>query len=119
MARRASRRDCFLGARLHFAAASARTEGRLRRGRDQWSLLGLTALLYDAVGLAPFKDVLWSASLQPRAAGKKNYTFEPNPELEAVRGGAGISRRPPRRAPRGADDASTRAEASARRSRRR
>jgi len=62
----------------------ARASADYGPGRDQWSLLGLTALLYRALGLAPFKDVFWSASLQPRPAGKRNYTFEPNPELEAV-----------------------------------
>ncbi|KAJ1454049.1 hypothetical protein M885DRAFT_618544 [Pelagophyceae sp. CCMP2097] len=53
-------------------------------GRDQWSYLGVTSLLYDSLNLIPFKDSFWSSSDQPRAAGKRNYTFEANPELQTL-----------------------------------
>ncbi|CAF1261231.1 unnamed protein product [Rotaria sordida] len=32
--------------------------------RSQWNI-GISSMLADAIGLAPFKDVLWSTSLQP------------------------------------------------------
>jgi hypothetical protein len=36
------------------------------QAKSQWNI-GISSLFADAVGLAPFKDVLWSTSLQPGA----------------------------------------------------
>jgi hypothetical protein len=44
----------------------------LTAGAQQWAI-GITSMFADAVGLAPFKDVFWSTSLQPRA------TYKPSP----------------------------------------
>ncbi len=36
----------------------------MNQTRLQWKI-GITSMLADALGLAPFKDVLWSTSIQP------------------------------------------------------
>jgi hypothetical protein len=38
--------------------------GLMNRTKQQWNI-GITSMFADAVGLAPFKDVLWSTSMQP------------------------------------------------------
>jgi hypothetical protein len=39
---------------------------------SQWNI-GISSMFVDAIGLAPFKDVLWSTSLQPGAP------YQPSP----------------------------------------
>jgi hypothetical protein len=49
---------------------------------EQWDM-GISSMFADAIGLAPFKDVFWSTSLQPGA----NYTPTPKevlPKREVV-----------------------------------
>jgi hypothetical protein len=45
---------------------------------EQWAI-GISSMFADAIGLAPFKDVFWSTSLQPGA----NYTPTPTEVLPA------------------------------------
>ncbi len=48
----------------------------LENKEDQWSI-GISSIFADAIGLAPFKDVFWSTSIQPGA----NYTPTPQEVL--------------------------------------
>ncbi|UJR07070.1 hypothetical protein I4U23_011358 [Adineta vaga] len=49
---------------------------------QQWAI-GITSMLVDAIGLAPFKDVFWSTSIEPDAPYKSNPK-EILPEREAL-----------------------------------
>ena len=49
---------------------------------EQWSSLGLTSLLYWALGLLPFKDDFWSEADQP---GNHWRSSEADAELQTVR----------------------------------
>ncbi len=43
-------------------------------GEEQTWAIGIPSMFADAIGLAPFKDVFWSTSLQP------NSSYKPSPE---------------------------------------
>mgnify|MGYP001034620616 CR=1 FL=1 len=44
------------------------------KGQDPTWAIGIPSMFADAIGLAPFKDVFWSSSLQP------NSSYHPNPQ---------------------------------------
>jgi hypothetical protein len=72
---------------LQSAALPRVTNGRASKDynadRDQWSYFPLNAMLYGAVGLAPFKDDFWSTPVQPgNPWGESCVEF--NPELMAL-----------------------------------
>jgi hypothetical protein len=56
--------------------------GHLIRQQAQWAI-GVTGLLADALGMAPYKDTFWSTSNEPGSAYKPS-AFEPLPEREIV-----------------------------------
>jgi hypothetical protein len=47
----------------------------MNHAKPQWNI-GITSMLADALGLAPFKDVLWSTSTQPGSPYGPNATEE-------------------------------------------
>jgi hypothetical protein len=48
----------------HARASDDYAVGLVDRSKAQWSI-GVTSMFLDAIGIAPFKDVLWSTSMQP------------------------------------------------------
>ncbi|CAF1364661.1 unnamed protein product [Didymodactylos carnosus] len=50
--------------------------------RSQWNI-GISSMLADAIGLAPYKDVFWSSSNEPGAP-YKGPTMEPVPDREIL-----------------------------------
>lgn len=50
--------------RVTQARASSDYAGHLRRNEDQWNI-GVSSILSDALGIAPYKDVFWSQSIEP------------------------------------------------------
>jgi hypothetical protein len=51
------------------------------RNSQQWSELGLSATLYWALGVIPFKDDFWSEMIEP---GNEWNSSEADPELETL-----------------------------------
>ena len=51
---------------------------------EQWSSIGLTSILYWALGLVPFKDDFWSETTQPGNHWGTVAAREADPELQAV-----------------------------------
>jgi hypothetical protein len=48
----------------HARASDDYAVSLMHRDRPQWHI-GITSMFLDAIGIAPFKDVLWSTSMQP------------------------------------------------------
>jgi hypothetical protein len=48
----------------HARASDDYAVSLMNRNRPQWNI-GITSMFLDAIGIAPFKDVLWSTSIQP------------------------------------------------------
>lgn len=52
-------------------------------GNSQWDD-GLSDLLFDAVGLIPWKDTFWTTEKQPGCPSSYSRCCEPNPELQTL-----------------------------------
>ena len=66
---------------LHPAVTNARASGDYHPGADNWQV-GLSSLLYWAIGIAPSKDDWWTSETQPGNPYGDNPT-EPNWQLQA------------------------------------
>ena len=53
-------------------------------GNAQWSYVPINSILYDAVALAPFKDVFWSTSRPQPGNHWSDSCVEPDPELNLL-----------------------------------
>ncbi|XP_070579108.1 uncharacterized protein [Ptychodera flava] len=62
------------------AVTLVRASGDYKAGNNQWRI-GVSSILDDAVGLAPFKDTFWTTTDQP---GNTYHSREPYTELQSV-----------------------------------
>jgi hypothetical protein len=66
----------------HARASADYAVSLMNHAREQWSI-GITSMLLDAVGIAPFKDVLWTTSTQPGSPYGLNAS-EPLPDRQIL-----------------------------------